>query len=180
MATASRQRGPVRFVLGLLVVATLVAGCATAPDAASNAAGEDTDPAREVEQGPASVGDTGADHAGGADAAPGEGRPPLGATITVTGTVDEVVDENAFEVVQRGGGPEFLVLVRDAGVALEDVVRVTGTVREQDFDALAAELDFPIDEDLYSPADPQHVLVADTVELMPPEKPSTTHEGRSR
>lgn len=53
-----------------------------------------------------------------------------------------------------------------AEVDVGNVVRVTGTVREQDFDALAAELDFELEEDLYSPADPQQVIVAQSVEVI--------------
>lgn len=86
--------------------------------------------------------------------------------MTVTGRVDEVVDENAFEIVQRDGSLEFLVLVRRPNVDVGDIVRITGTVREQDFDALAAELEFPLDENLYSPADPQQVIVAESVEVL--------------
>ncbi len=58
------------------------------------------------------------------------------------------------------------MLVRRPNVDVGDVVRITGTVREQGFDALAAELDFELDEDLYSPADPQQVIVAESVEVV--------------
>lgn len=92
--------------------------------------------------------------------------PPPPTRVTVTGTVNEVADQNAFEIVESGGDRQFLVLVANPDVALDDVVRVTGSVREGDFDALAAELNFEIDEDLYSPADQQQVIIADSVDVV--------------
>ena len=93
--------------------------------------------------------------------------PFVGATITVTGTVDEVVDRNAFEIAAEGrGGAGFLVLLRDDDVAVGDIVEVTGTVREPNFDELRAELDFEVDRNLYSQSDRQRVIVAESVEVV--------------
>jgi hypothetical protein len=98
-----------------------------------------------------------------------DAEPFVGTTVTVTGTVDEVADRNAFEIAAEGRGDAgFLVLVADPNVALGEVVEVTGTVRRFDPAALSTELDFEIDPDLYSPADPQHVIVADRVRLAEP------------
>lgn len=95
--------------------------------------------------------------------------PFVGATVTVTGTVNEVVDQNAFEIrVDDAGDVGFLVLVPGDDVNISDVVEVTGIVREADFEELAAELDFEVDEDLYSPADSQYVIVADGVQVIDP------------
>lgn len=96
-----------------------------------------------------------------------EPDPFVGATITVTGTVDEVVDRNAFEVAAEGrDGAGFLVLVPDGDVAVGDIVEVTGTVREPDFNELGADLDFEVDPDLYSQSDRQRVIVAESVEVV--------------
>lgn len=93
--------------------------------------------------------------------------PFVGATITVTGTVDEVVDRNAFEIAAEGRGRAgFLVLVPDDDVAVGDIVKVTGTVREPDFEQLRADLDFEIDQNLYSQSDRQRVIVAEAVEVV--------------
>lgn len=168
MAMPGMRRGSLGFVR-VVAVLTMVSACATARDVASDGAEaptDDADPALEAE-GTAPVDDVGAvDRSEGDDLDPVDRRPPLGSKVTVTGRVDEVVDENAFEIVQRGGSLEFLVLVRRPNVDVDDVVRITGTVREQDFDALAAELKFPLDENLYSPADPQQVIVAESVEVL--------------
>ncbi len=162
------HRGSLSFVLVAVVMATLPA-CATAHDIASDGSegpGDRVDPTFETD-GPAPMDDVGSPgRAGEEERDSATQAPRVGATVTVTGTVDEVVDENAFEIVQRDGSLEFLVLLRAPDVDVGDVVRVTGTVREQDFDALAAELDFELDEDLYSPADPQQVIVADSVEVI--------------
>lgn len=168
MATPGIHRGSLTFVLMAVLMAT-VSACATARDVESDGSegpSDGVDPALETD-GAAPMDDVGS--AGGADEDErdsAEHAPGVGETVTVTGTVDEVVDDNAFEIVQRDGSLEFLVLVRAPDVDVGDVVRVTGTVREQDFDALAAELDFELDEDLYSPADPQQVIVAESVEVI--------------
>lgn len=110
-----------------------------------------------------------ADDAGSEEAGAEEFDPFIGATITVTGTVDEVVDRNAFEIAVRGrgaGAAGFLVLLPDDDVEVGDVVEVTGTVREPDFDELRAELNFEIDADLYSQSDRQQVIVAERVEVV--------------
>lgn len=96
-----------------------------------------------------------------------EPDPSVGATITVTGTVDEVVDRNAFEIAAQGrGGAGFLVLVPDDDVEVGDIVEVTGTVREPDFNELRADLDFEVDPDLYSQSDRQRVIVAESVDVV--------------
>ncbi|HEV2070060.1 MAG TPA: hypothetical protein VGR26_09730 [Acidimicrobiales bacterium] len=154
-------------MLVAVVMATLPA-CATARDVASDGGegpSDRVDSALETD-GPGPMKDAGPPGRDEEERDSAKQAPPVGATVTVTGAVDEVVDDNAFEIVQRDGSLEFLVLVRAPRVDVGDVVRVTGTVREQDFDALAAELDFEVDEDLYSPADPQQVLVAESVEVI--------------
>ena len=168
MAVRGTQRGSLTLLLVAVVMAALPT-CATARDVASDGGegpGDRVDPALETD-GPGPMDDVGSPgRADEEERDSAEQVPPVGATVTVTGTVDEVVDDNAFEIVQRDGSLEFLVLVRSPEVDVGDVVRVTGTVREQDFDALAAELDFELDEDLYSPADPQQVIVAESVEVI--------------
>lgn len=161
------QRGSLTFLLMAVVMVT-VSACATARDVASDGEGpsDRVDPVLEAD-GPAPMDEVGSPgRADEEERDSAEQAPLVGAAVTVTGTVDEVVDDNAFEIVQRDGSLEFLVLVRAPEVDVGDVVRVTGTVREQDFDALAAELEFELDEDLYSPADPQQVIVADSVEVI--------------
>lgn len=168
MAMPEIRRGSLSFVLVVAVLA-MVPACATARDVASDGAEaptDDADPALEAE-GTAPIDDVGAvGRSEGDDPDSVDRPPPVGAHVTVTGRVDEVVDDNAFEIVQRDSSLEFLVLVRRPNVDVGDVVRITGTVREQDFDALAAELNLELDADLYSPADPQQVIVADSVEVV--------------
>lgn len=98
-----------------------------------------------------------------------DAEPFVGAKVTVTGRVDEVEDQNAFEIADEGRDDAgFLVLVANPSVDLNDVVEVTGTVRRFDPVELAADVDFEIDPDLYSPADRQQVIVADSVQVIDP------------
>lgn len=158
-------------LLGLLVVA--LASCAKArlEGGGENVPlGDDTDAAAEPlddSLGPEPLDDVADKENDPNPAALDQPDPFVGATITVTGTVDEVVDRNAFEIAAEGrGGAGFLVLVPDDDVDVGDIVEVTGTVREPDLEQLRADLDFEIDRDLYSQSDRQHIIVAEAVEVV--------------
>ena len=155
------------LAFGLLVVA--LASCARARQATE---GEEVPPGDDIEVVPDRsdhdlANEPLEDEEDPNPAAIDEPDPFVGATITVTGTVDEVVDRNAFEIAAEGrDGAGFLVLLPHDNVEVGDIVEVAGTVRERDFDKLRADLDFDVDPDLYSQSDRQRVIVAESVKVV--------------
>lgn len=93
----------------------------------------------------------------------------VGQTVTVSGEVSEIIDESAFEIAGEDlGGEGLLVVQADASVDLEadTVVRVTGTVRESDFQALETDLGVEFDDALFARYEDEHLIVAGSVEVI--------------
>ncbi|WP_225753540.1 hypothetical protein [Actinotalea sp. Marseille-Q4924] len=106
----------------------------------------------------------------------------LGQTVTVSGEIDEIVDETAFRIGGDGLGGDSVLVVSstpafaDLGIELtqdladEDrVLQVTGTVREFVEEDLEEELDVDYDDELYEEFEGQNVIVADQVATLPGE-----------
>ncbi len=106
-----------QLILGLVLamLAVTLLGCATVRDVDDDTEGRAAadDPLLDEE---------------GATVSDDHDPPPPPTRVTVTGTVNEVADQNAFEIVESDGDRQFLVLVANPDVDVDDVVRVTGSV----------------------------------------------------
>lgn len=154
-----RNNRSVAAPLALATVVALVAGCSN--DSAGPEQGTDVEDVAEAEP------------------EEGEGAQLLGQNVTVSGEVDEVVDEGAFRVGGDDlGGDSALVLsqsgsfddlgtdVNEGLVEDDTVVQVTGTVREFDLAAFEEEFGVDYDDELYEEFEGEVVIVADQVSTL--------------
>ncbi|WP_199430532.1 hypothetical protein [Qaidamihabitans albus] len=89
----------------------------------------------------------------------------VGEEVTVSANVTEVIDPQSFVLAGEDYGDDSLLVLsgKDARKVQEgDVVKVTGTVREFDYENYRA--DYALGAaDLYTPYDTEEFLVADSV-----------------
>lgn len=106
----------------------------------------------------------------------------LGQTVTVSGQIDEIVDETAFRLGGDGLAGDSVLVVSASepfahlGIELTEelaeqdrVLQVTGTVQEFVEEDLEEEFDVDYDDELYEEFEGENVIVADQVETLPGE-----------
>lgn len=106
----------------------------------------------------------------------------VGQRVTVSAEVDEVLSPNAFTIAGTagsGGADELLIVSAPTGtpVTEEDVVAVTGTVREElDLAALETEYGYDDDDALYGDFGGEPYIVAEKIDPTVAEPGATTIE----
>ncbi len=94
----------------------------------------------------------------------------VGQHVTVSGEVTEVFDPRSFRLGGQDFAEEVLLVVsaNNANVSTGQVVRVTGTVREEfavaDFEE---NIEADLDDEALAPAVGEHYIVADKVQPLP-------------
>ena len=92
----------------------------------------------------------------------------IGEEVTLTGEVTAQVDDRVFHIAAEAGTDGLLVVSQEPIVDeldSDDVVEVTGTVREKDADSFEDDFGMPFDEAL-SDLRSRHVLDATSVEVV--------------
>ncbi len=93
----------------------------------------------------------------------------VGEQVTVSGEVNKVVGNNAFRIGGKdlGGEPLLVVSSKRSNVSQDELVEVTGTVREFDLAELENDFGVDLDDDAFTRFEGEHVIVADNVDRSP-------------
>jgi hypothetical protein len=172
-STTNRTRRLAGALVTVGIGTGLLAGCG---GTAGPETGATVDEIQEADDG------TGAVDPGAGTAAEDDVTSYVGQRVTVSAEVNEVLSPNAFTIAGTagsGGADELLIVSAPTGtpVTEEDVVAVTGTVREElDLAALETEYGYDDDDALYGDFGGEPYIVAEKIDPTVAEPGATTIE----